>query len=718
MNTIQSLYFQKLRVLILLVTISLLTACGSSQGEDKYMGYPIPIAPLQEMIYNPTQTQFSVWAPDAEEVRVLIYHKGEDGHAEQMHNLDKNEDTGLWTTVVSGDLMGLYYTFNIKINEVWQGDTPGIMAKAVAVNGKRAAIIDWAQTNPAGWAQDTLPRFTKTTDAILYELHPRTFTIAPSSNVADSVKGKFLGIVAHGVFKDYENISTALDHIKDLGVTHVKLMPSFDFTGKDERFHTEENFSWGYDPLNYNIPEGLYSTNPFDPYTRIKEFKEMVLKLHKAGLRVIMDVSYAYSTPALSGFEKTAPGYFFRQDKDGNYPLADNGKVQIASHRPFVLEYMKESMRFWIEEYHIDGFSLDALDLYDTDALAEIENELKKVKPSVFIMGEAQNTIDRIETSKKNDIAELMHTYSLSISGNLQDSIGSSFLLGHLKWVEEFKSGLLGSIESDAIPSDSIPSAWRLYNHQPSGAINYLSSHDGFSLTDFLNKHTSAQYYNNEKVRLSKLAYTALFTSQGVPMLYAGEEFMQPQQKADSPKNNEGKALDWDLKASNWDHYQYIKGLIQLRKKHPAFRIDDANLLRKQVEFLPTEKPLVVAYRLKDYANKDEWEDILVIYNAGKDAVRVNIPEGRYIVVCKDGYINENGLSYAYGQAFVSGQSAMILYRTDKQVYIPQSAPVETSDASSQEENIRKEPQINLNLTPIKKENNSIIHNIQDVKID
>lgn len=706
-------------ILVLLISGINLISCSESKHLDIYMSYPTPLQPLEEMVYQPFATQFNVWAPTAEEVRVLLYKEGESGHAEKMHSMKLNKETGIWDCSINKDLLGYFYTFNVKINGLWQGDTPGIMAKAVGINGKRAAIIDWNKTNPDGWQNDTLPSFKAKTDAIIYELHPRSFTIASCSGINPKNKGKLLGLVEDSTYIQSELHTTGLAHLKDIGITHVKLMPIFDFNSKDEKY-PDENYSLGYDPLNFNCIEGLYTTNPSDPYQRITEFKEMVLKFHKAGIRVIMDVSYAYANPAISNFEKTTPGYFFRQDAENDFILASNGKAQIASHRPFVVQYMIESMLYWISEYHIDGFSLDLLNLYEPAALQKIQDAIQQVKPSTLLIGYNQKEETRLTEEKRSSISEVMNSYSQCIRANDLDSLASSYLLANPHWVEPFKAGLLGGVKHQGLQTDSLPTPWTNFTKEPYEAVNYISSHDGLTFADYLSLHTSTTYFNNERTRLSKLAYTALFTSQGIPMLYAGEEFLRSKKKLYNTEKcgDDINKVDWGLKVVNWEHYQYIKGLIQLRKKHPAFRINNKELIKNHIEFLPTDNPLVIAYQLKENANGDEWENIIVLFNSSREAIRVNIPDGKYIVVCKDGYINENGLSYAYGQAYVSGQSAMILYRTDKQVYIPQSTPTIEEDIEK-EEPILKQPKLEFNISPIKKENNSsIIDKIEHVKID
>lgn len=703
---------------LLVICVLLLSACGQTDTDDKYLLFPVPEGTLEEMSYSPTKTIFKLWAPTAEEVRVLIYKNGDSGHTEKMYNLVLDESTGVWSTQVDRDLMGLFYTFNIKINDLWQGDTPGITAKAVGINGKRAAIIDWSKTNPEGWLQDHPYSPKELPVTIIYELHLRDFTMSSSSGVSNTNKGKYRGIYEQDTISSILPITKGINHLKELGITHVKLMPIFDFNGKDESISDASSYSWGYDPLNFNVPEGLYSNNPKNPYSRIIEFKELVLNLHRAGIKVILDAPYAYSNPLNSYFQKTFPGYFFAQDKEDNFILAENGKAKLATQRPIVRQFIIESMKHWVEEYHVDGFCLDKLDLYAPETLKEIESSVRSFKRPVVLMGSPELKTLRMPLADKGGVAESARSFAMALRSAPNDSTMNSFLLGDLSLVEETKAGLTGGVEHTLLYLDSLDNAWTKFVDAPTQSINQISSAEGLILNDYLDLNSSNPQYNNEKVRLSKLAYTYLLTAQGTPLIHSGEEFLRSKGGTynSSKLGDSVNQIDWNLKSKHLEFFQYIKGLIQLRKNHPAFRMLTARDIRNNIEFIPTEKPLVIGYRLKDYANGDAWEDIIVFFNASEEAVRVNIPEGRYIVVCKDGYINENGLSYAYGQAYVSGQSAMILYRTDKQVYIPQPVVVKDSVQTDQS-NIRKEPKINLNLTPVGTQRTSLMDELEHTKI-
>lgn len=696
----------------------LVSSCSSSDGTDKYLSYPIPEQGFTELKYSPSRTTFQVWAPTAQEARVLLYQDGETGHTDKMFTLDQDPSTGVWSIDINRDLMGYYYTFNVKINDIWQGDTPGIMAKAVGVNGKRAVILDWKITNPEGWEADTSPSLLSTTDILMYQLHIGNFTKSKTSNVEVSKAGKYLGVIEPNLVLSDSLTTVGLDHLKELGVTHIRLMPVFDFINKDEAIEDEANFTWGYDPLNYNTLEGIYATNPKDPFSRIRDFKKLVQGLHQAGFRVIMDVSYVYGNTSNSNFQKTVPGYFFRQAKEDEILVGENQKGEIASHRPAVVQFMIESMKHWMQEYHIDGFCLDQLDLYDPEALVAIESALKQAKPSVLLLGNSTNKTVRMAETKKNGVSEFMQTYSKALRSLDSDSLNCGYLMRDVAYATAIKSGFVGGVDHPAINKDSLESFWTHFVSRPDLSFNFVSSSNEGYLADYLNSEVS-DAYNQEQSRLSKLAYTYLFTSQGIPTIYEGEEFMSS--RGDISSNEARKkqstfSINWNDKLKYKDHFQYVKSLIQLRKNHPAFRLKSAEDVRKHVEFLPTENPLVIAYRIKENANGDDWEDILVILNPLREAVRVDIPEGRYIVVCRDGQINELGLNYSYGQAYVSGQSAMVLFRSDKQVYIPQPI-VEEPEVEVNIDKLIKRPEFDFKPQPVTQEKVDVPDKIKDIRI-
>ena len=376
----------KLKSIFLMALAMLTVSCSPEKKVYKsFDEYPVPSAPINEMVYTPSQTTFTLWAPTAEQVELMLFDSGDEGSAYQSVTLESKED-GLWSASVNENLKGKFYAFNVKIKDKWLGETPGLMAKAVGLNGKRAAIIDMKDTDPKGWASDKRPLLKSESDIIIYEMHHRDFSIDSTARIKN--RGKFLALTEKGT-KNSAGDATGIDHLKELGITHVHLLPSFDFASIDESTLRKNAYNWGYDPQNYNVPEGSYSTNPKEPATRIIEFKKMVQSLHNDGIRVIMDVVYNHTASSeKSNFELTAPGYFYRQKKNGKLANGSGCGNETASERGMMRKFMIESVVYWATEYHIDGFRFDLMGIHDIETMKQIREALNKVDPSIYIYGE------------------------------------------------------------------------------------------------------------------------------------------------------------------------------------------------------------------------------------------------------------------------------------------------------------------------------------------
>lgn len=664
----------KLNDLVIIgVAAATVVSCAPAKNEyTSFELYPVRSGSLTEMEYAPEATQFTLWAPTADEVRLMLYEAGEGGHAYETVSMERAEE-GTWKTKVEKDLKGKFYTFNVKIDGKWQGDTPGINAKAVGVNGKRAAIIDLRETDPEGWAEDKRPPLASPADIIIYEVHHRDFSVHPSSGIEH--KGKFLAMTETGT-KNPGGMATGIDHLKELGVTHVHILPSYDYASVDETRLDENKYNWGYDPLNYNVPEGSYSTDPYRPEVRIREFKQMVQALHKAGIRVVLDVVYNHTfNTAESNFERTVPGYFYRQKPDGT--LADGSACgnETASNRPMMRKYMIESVLYWINEYHIDGFRFDLMGIHDTETMNEIRKAASAVDPTIFIYGEGwaasapqmpeDSLAMKANTYKMPGIAAFSDEMRDALRGPFNNNEQGAFLAGLPGGEESIKFGIAGAVKHPQINNDSVNYSKAPWAGQPTQMISYVSCHDDMCLVDRL-KASVPGITPEELVRLDKLAQTAVFTSQGVPFIYAGEEVMRDKKGVHNSYQSPDSinAIDWDRKTLNADAFAYYKGLIQLRRNHPAFRLGDAELVRKHLEFLPVEGTNLVAYRLKDHAGGDTWKDIIVVLNARREVASLSVPEGKYTVVCQNGLVNEKGLATIYGPSLkVAPQSAMIIYQ-------------------------------------------------------
>ena len=641
---------------------------------------------FDEVSYTPRHTTFKLIAPDNAKQVVLNLYKGGDVATDKkplatkkMKHVGKN----LWTTTVSGDLKGRFYTFNMG-----KGETPGVFAKAVGVNGKRGAIINMKSTDPEGWSNDHILSVEATPHSSLltpnsslltpnytvYELHFRDFSIARNEAIGskefavkrESTKypGKFLAITE----------PWAISYLKDLGVGAVHILPSFDYASVDETKLDKPQYNWGYDPLNYNVPEGSYSTNPYDPATRIREFKEMVQALHKAGIRVILDVVYNHTFDLdNSNFQRTWPNAYYRFTKDGKPSNGSGCGNETASDKAVMRQFMLQSVKYWVEEYHIDGFRFDLMGVHDIETMNEIRKELTTINPNIFIYGEGwsagqcayptEKLAVKANTSQMPGIAAFCDDLRDALRGPFNDDHKGAFLAGLVGSEESVKAGITGMTAHPQVDYTKVNYSKKPWATEPSQCINYVSCHDDMCLVDRL-KASIPGITTDELIRLDELAQTVVFTSQGVPFMLSGEEMLRDKKGVHNSFNSPDSIneLNWNNPLRYPQLFSYYKNLIALRNHHPAFRLGKTQLVQKHLEFLPSQDCLV-AYRLKDHAGGDAWKDIIVIFNANREARQVTVPDGTYTVVCKDGKIDEGGLGAVSGsQVTVSPQSALILH--------------------------------------------------------
>ena len=610
---------------------------------------------FQEVNYTPEKTQFALFAPnDAKRVTLRIYEEGQGGKAVKTVKMKRTADEQ-WTTTVRGDLMGKFYTFDVGL-----GECPGVFAKAVGVNGKRGAIISLPATDPEGWSSDTHPITKSPADLVIYEMHHRDFSIARSDA---RYKGKFLALTE----------PWAISHLKELGVNAVHILPSYDYGSIDETRLSDNKYNWGYDPVNYNVPEGGYSTDPYRPDVRIREFKQMVKALHDAGIRVILDVVYNHTYDIEhSNFQRTYPDYFYRLTDQRQYSNGSGCGNETASDRPMMRKFMLESVKYWINEYHIDGFRFDLMGIHDIETMNQIRQMVDQIDPTIFIYGEGWSAGTCAYPQEK--LAMKAHIPQMpgiaAFSDELRDALRGPFSddtmagwLGRQNETESIKYGIAGAIAHPQVDMSKVNYAKEPWALEPTQMISYVSCHDDMCLVDRL-KASIPGITTEELIRLDLLAQTAVFTSQGVPFMLSGEELLRDKKGVhnsfESP--DEINHLDWSNKAKYPQVFDYYKSLIALRQHHPAFRLGNADLVRKHLEFLDMPEGLI-AYRLKNYAGRDDWRDIIVILNAGKTDQEVTIPEGTYTVVCCDGQINEQGLGTLQGpKAVVDAQSALIIH--------------------------------------------------------
>ena len=612
---------------------------------------------FNEADYTPEQTTFRLFAPDnAKTVKLRIYKAGHKGRPERTVTMERTAaDT--WTATVTGNLMGRFYTF-----DTGRGECAGIFAKAVGVNGQRAAIIDMDKTDPAGWNDDRRPVVKSPADLVIYEMHHRDYSIDASSGIANG--GKFLALTD----------PKAITHLKELGVNAVHILPSFDYASVDETRLSTPQYNWGYDPVNYNVPDGSYSTDPYKPETRIREFKQMVQALHKAGIRVILDVVYNHTFNIDgSNFQRTYPDYFYRKTADSKYSDGSGCGNETASERDMMRRFMVESVLYWIDEYHIDGFRFDLMGCHDIETMNAIRKAVDEVDPTIFIYGEGWSAGScalpteqlglKANMKAMPGIAAFSDELRDALRGPFSDDTKGAFLAGKPGEEESIKFGIAGAIEHPQVDMSKVNYSTEAWASQPTQMISYVSCHDDMCLTDRL-RASIPGITTDELIRLDMLAQTAVLTSQGVPFILSGEEMLRDKKGVHNSYNSPDSInrLDWN----NMERYpqvmDYYKNLTRLRRNHPAFRLGSADLVRRHLEFLPTQ-PGLVAFRLKDYAGRDDWRNIIVILNAAKQQRKVTIPQGNYTIVCHEGKIDENGLStFSGSEATVSAQSALILH--------------------------------------------------------
>ncbi len=624
---------------------------------------------FNEVNYTPEKTTFTLFAPsDAKSVKVRLYSEGQGGKALKTIRL-KRKAHCLWSAAVKGDLMGRFYTF-----DTGRGECPGVFAKAVGVNGQRGCIIDWAKTNPEGWQDDRHPQaddYRTPADLVVYEMHHRDFSIArPDARYP----GKYLALTE----------SWAIDHLKALGVNAVHILPSYDYGSVDETRLNTPQYNWGYDPVNYNVPEGGYATDPYRPEVRIREFKQMVKALHDAGIRVILDVVYNHTYDIEhSNFQKTFPDYYYRKTADGAYSNGSGCGNETASEQPMMRRFMTESVKYWISEYHIDGFRFDLMGVHDIATMNHIRQAADETAPNIFIYGEGwsagQCAYDqeqlgvKARTYRMPGIAAFSDEIRDALRGPFADDTKAAFLGGLPGHEESLKFGIAGAISHPQVDMTKVNYSKAPWAMEPTQMISYVSCHDDMCLTDRLRasvptlqaaggKLSEAQ--TAELIRLDLLAQTAVLTSQGVPFMLAGEELMRTKlgvhNSFESPDSV--NHIDWSNKARYQQVFGYYRDLIALRRHHPAFRLGRADLVRRHLQFLPAPD-LAVAFCLKGHAGGDDWQDIIVVLNASREAAEVAIPEGSYTIVGREGSIDEQGLGRLAGnKATVAPQSALILH--------------------------------------------------------
>ncbi|MEK3704191.1 type I pullulanase [Paenibacillus sp. FSL R7-0198] len=668
-------------------------------SEDTYKGRDLGVTLEAQACH------FKVWSPLAVQMELLLYPPLTGGSPEEEPNQRKQQalpmqkkEQGVWVLELEGDLSNYRYMYKPTFENGHSTHAVDPYARAVTMNGEMAVIVRLEQTHPNGWSEDIRPELTSPVDAVLYELHVRDFSIHSSSGITN--KGKYMAFTETGL-RDSEGNTLGIDHLVELGITHVHLLPVFDFATVDESrvdgdTSDASNYNWGYDPLHYNVPEGSYASRADDPETRIREFKSMVLALHNKGIGVIMDVVYNHTfDTAGSSFEKLVPGYYYRQNADGTYSNGSGTGNEVATERTMVRKFIIDSVRYWAEEYHVDGFRFDLMGLIDTTTMKQLAAELHTdVSPSILLYGEPWGALDSPlgddmtlkGTQRRAGFAVFNDNFRGVIKGD-SDGMGTGFATGADGKEDELWTGVRGAIQD--------------FTDGPSETINYVTVHDNLNLWDKVARtqglHDTLNFLTydedgsirgcqsveeavekakpylqidpehileNETVRRSLLANGIVLTSQGVPLIAAGDELLRSKY-GDANSHQSGdvvNAIHWEQKKLFKPVFDYYRGLIRLRREHPAFRLRTREEIEKHVRLIEKGNGLL-AYELNGTATNDSWERIVVIYNAAKENRDIAVPTGTWNVIVEKGQAGVNTIrTIQAGQVHVNAISLTVMY--------------------------------------------------------
>ncbi|MDF2905868.1 MAG: pullulanase, type [Herbinix sp.] len=597
-------------------------------------------------IWSKDKTSFRLWAPTASNVALNLYEKGVQMNL--IESIPMTQDIkGTWYSEKIGDLCKVYYTYSVTVDGVTK-ETVDPYAKAAGVNGERGMIVNLEATDPVGFNKDTRPEFVNPTDAIIYELHIRDFSVDDSSGIKN--KGKYLAFTESGT-KTPNGVSTGIDHLAELGVTHVHLLPSFDYASVNEATLINQDFNWGYDPESYNVPEGSYSTDPQKGEVRINEYKQMVQSLHQKGIRVIMDVVYNHTFSTDSNLNKAVPGYYYRMTEEGLYSDASGCGNETASERAMVRKFIVDSVVYWATEYHIDGFRFDLMGIHDVKTMNAIREALNKIDPTILVYGEGwtaeSSPLPESERAIKTNMFAL-NTGIAAFSDDLRDGIKGSvfeelekgFVTGQPGMEESIKFGIVASTEHPQIDYSQVNYSDAAWAKEPTQTISYASAHDNLTLWDKIATSNSTDSVEDRK-KMNLLSGAIVLTSQGIPFFQAGEELLRSK-----PTDETGTSFDensyqspdsvnsikWDTKETNRVIYDYYKGLIAFRKAHSALRMTTTKEIQDNLTFLDGLPENVVGYTINNSPNGETAQSICIVFNANNAATLVSVPEGNWNV--------------------------------------------------------------------------------------
>lgn len=609
--------------------------------------------------YTTESTGFRVWAPSASEMQLVLLRG-----AEEVHPMAADEQ-GTWVAQINGDLHRVPYRYRANIAGVWR-DAVDPYGRTSTVNAGASVVVDLQRTSPTHWTPDRPPFSGEAVDAVFYELHTRDFSISPDSGMNPKFRGKWLALTEHGTVTPSGNRS-GIDTIRELGVTHLQLLPIYDFGSVDETKQT--HYNWGYDPVQYNVPEGSYSTSPADPCSRIIELKASIQSLHDDGLRVVMDVVYNHVFDAKShAFEQLVPGYYFRMNDDGTYGDASACGNEVASERPMVRKYIVDSVLYWAREFHLDGFRFDLMGILDVETMQQIRAGLDAIDPTILLIGEGWTMGQLLAPELKADqqnavrmprVGHFNDGFRDAIKGSVFEASEPGFVQGNLALRENVLDGIVGNVRF----SETVGGSWG--ETSPGQSVNYVEAHDNLTLFDKLAVSMS-EANPDERVRAFRVATSIALLAQGLPFLHAGQEFMRSK-GGDENSFKSGdivNAINWEERVRSFDLVEYVRGLIALRKAHPAFRMRTADAVRANLRFLDTP-PCVVAYAINGVAARDSWSEIVVAHNVDDAPVWVGLPGNAVWGIAVDEW--RAGMTVPMRAAAsvveVGAQSTMVLFR-------------------------------------------------------
>jgi len=602
-----------------------------------------------ECRYNPQQTEFAFWSDIAEQMEVRIY---DDANAAHVIALQKDAND-FWHATVKGDLAGKYYTVRSYQNGAWGQESPGIFAKAVSINGTRAAILDMQSINPAGWENDQRPPMSDPTDIVVYETHIRDFTMSPNSGVVN--KGKFAGM------------AESVGYLAELGITHLQILPMFDYGSIDETTLVKGKYNWGYDPVNYNVPEGGYSSNPYDPSARIREAKAMIMALHSAGIRVVMDVVYNHTYDAMGcALGRVVPYYFYRMNEDGTYANGSGCGNETASDHPMMRQFMVESVCYWAKEYHVDGFRFDLMGIHDQETMRQIRAALDEIDPTILTYGEGWAAM--APAYPYEELAMKQWTYLMPRVGAFSDDIRNALIGSPFDSERGFASGkaesrdavCFGLVGGINYKDNLFGEGW---SGEPMQHVSYITCHDNYCLRDRIEVSAKDEDHAT-KLRMNKLAQTAVLVSQGMSFIYGGEELYRSKKGIDNSYQSPDSIniIPWENKEEYASLLDYYRQMIAIRRAHKGFRLGSADAVNEHVAFLPTDNKSLIIYQIKDLEGIDSAKSLVVLLNGSAESVEANVSETQYIVLAHDGEADAKGLGELHtDRVVVEPYSATIL---------------------------------------------------------